>query len=169
MNEEGKLVRAKEGLRGFLEALAPQDVVGLTKFSSSVVPLVAPAPYRTNRAALTAAVRDIIPEADTALRDATAASVAKVQKAADADHINAVVLLTDGEDTRSSLTEQQVLDRLRTAGRAESDKVRVFTIAYGSEPNTRELDAYAQATGGKAFRASTSDIEQVYRAISSFF
>jgi Ca-activated chloride channel family protein len=169
MNEEGKLVRAKEGLQGFLKALAPQDVVGLTTFSSSVVSLVPAAPYRTNRTQLAAAVRDLVPEAETALRDAAAQSVAKVEKVADADHINAVVLLTDGEDTRSSLTEQQVVDRLRAAGRAESNRVRVFTIAYGSQPNTRELESYAQATGGKAFRASTSDIEQVYRAISSFF
>jgi Ca-activated chloride channel family protein len=169
MNDEDKLVRAKEGLQGFFRELAPQDEVGLTKFSTKVVPLVAPAPFRINKERLRVAIVDIVPENDTAVRDATVQEVERIKKLADADHINAVVVLTDGEDTASSLTESQVVERLRAEGDAESRQVRVFTIAYGSQPNARELQRYADASGGKAFRASTDDIEQVYRSISSFF
>jgi hypothetical protein len=45
----------------------------------------------------------------------------------------------------------------------------VFTIAYGSDAKAGELNAFAAASGGKGFTASTTDIEQVYRSISSFF
>ena len=47
--------------------------------------------------------------------------------------------------------------------------MRVFTIAYGSDAKASELERFAEASGGKGFTASTADIEQVYRSISSFF
>ena len=58
---------------------------------------------------------------------------------------------------------------MRQEGRADSNGVRVFTIANGSEPNARVLKRFADASGGKAFVGNTDDIEQVYRSISSFF
>ena len=112
---------------------------------------------------------DIIPEDDTAVYDATVQAVDAIKARADAEHINAVVVLTDGADTTSSVTSRQVLDRLGQEGKAESNAVRVFTIAYGSDAKASELDRFAAASGGKGFTASTADIEQVYRSISSFF
>ena len=128
-----------------------------------------PSSELVTRGALTQAVRDIIPEDDTAVYDATVQAVDAIKARADAEHINAVVVLTDGADTTSSLTSQEVLDRLGQEGKAESNAVRVFTIAYGSDAKADELDRVAEASGGKGFTASTADIEQVYRSISSFF
>jgi Ca-activated chloride channel homolog len=169
MQDEDKLVHAKAGLLAFFRQVAPQDEIGLTKFSAKVTQLVAPAPFARNRAALTQAVKDIIPEDDTAVYDATVQAVEAIKARADAEHINAVVVLTDGADTTSSVTSQQVLDRLGQEGKAESNAVRVFTIAYGSDAKASELERFAEASGGKGFTASTADIEQVYRSISSFF
>jgi Ca-activated chloride channel family protein len=169
MNDEHKLERAKEGLAAFFRQVAPQDEIGLIKFSSDVVPLVAPAPYSQNQAQLQAALKDIFPEDDTAVYDATFEAVEAIKQTADDDHINAVVVLTDGDDTNSGRDARQVIERLRREGRAESNGVRVFTIAYGSEPNARVLQRFAEASGGKAFAGNTDDIEQVYRSISSFF
>jgi Ca-activated chloride channel homolog len=169
MADENKLEHAKDGLAAFFKQVAPQDVVGLAKFSASVKQLVPPAPFRENRGPLQAAVRDIIPEDDTSIYDALLFGVDQVKRTADSDHINAVVVLTDGQDTHSSASRQQVLDRLRAEGSAESGGVRVFTIAYGKEAKERELAEFAAASGGKGFPASTSDIAQVYRSISSFF
>lgn len=169
MNDERKLERAKEGLQAFFKQVAPQDEIGLIKFSSDVVPLVPPAPYRENKAQLQAALKDIFPEDDTAVYDATYEAVEAIKRTADDDHINAVVVLTDGDDTNSGRDAGQVVERLRREGEAESNGVRVFTIAYGSEPNEQVLQRFAQASGGKAFVGNTDDIEQVYRSISSFF
>jgi Ca-activated chloride channel family protein len=169
MQDEDKLVHAKQGLLAFFRQVAPQDEIGLTKFSAKVTQLVAPAPFARNRAALTRAVNGIIPEDDTAVYDATVQAVDAIKSSADAEHINAVVVLTDGADTTSSISGQQVLERLGQEGRAESSAVRVFTIAYGSDAKASELQRFAEASGGKAFTASTADIEQVYRSISSFF
>ncbi len=169
MQDEDKLAHAKQGLLAFFRQVAPQDEIGLTKFSSKVTQLVAPAPFTANRAALTKAVNGIIPEDDTTVYDATVQAVDAIKARADSEHINAVVVLTDGADTSSSVTSRQVLDRLGQEGKAESNAVRVFTIAYGSDAKASELDRFAAASGGKGFTASTADIEQVYRSISSFF
>jgi Ca-activated chloride channel family protein len=169
MQDEDKLVHAKQGLLAFFRQVAPQDEIGLTKFSAKVTQLVAPAPFASNRDALTRAVNGIIPEDDTAVYDATVDAVEAIKARADAEHINAVVVLTDGADTTSSVSSDQVLARLSQEGKAESNAVRVFTIAYGSDAKASELQRFAEASGGKAFTASTADIEQVYRSISSFF
>ena len=58
---------------------------------------------------------------------------------------------------------------LEPQGRKESGQIRVFTIAYGTDPNEAELALYADATGGKAYEGTRDDIESVYLSISSFF
>jgi Ca-activated chloride channel family protein len=85
------------------------------------------------------------------------------------DRINAVVVLTDGEDTDSSRTAEDVAAEL-DQGDSEN-RVRVFTIAYsaGAAGAAEALEQIAAASGGKAYTGTTDDIESVYRSISSFF
>src|SRR4051794_18659554 len=52
MGDENKLEHAKEGLRGFLANAAPQDRIGLMKFSARPQLLVPIRPFAQNRAAL---------------------------------------------------------------------------------------------------------------------
>jgi Ca-activated chloride channel family protein len=169
MGDENKIQQAKDGLEAFFREAAPQDRIGLTRFSSDVVPLVPIAPMRTNRAKLAAAVKAIFPDGDTRVRDATVDAVEAVEAKFDPGAINAVVLLTDGVDTVSSRSADAVVKELEAQGRKESGQIRVFTIAYGSEPNESELARYAEATGGKAYEGTKDDIESVYLSISSFF
>jgi Ca-activated chloride channel homolog len=169
MGAENKLDQAKEALIAFLREAAPQDRVGLTKFSSDITPLVPIAGMRTNRAKLIAAAKTILPVGDTRVRDATVEGVKAVERVLDRESINAVVVLTDGEDTVSSRSADRTVSDLERQGRKESGQIRVFTIAYGTDPNEAELARYAEATGGKAYKGSTDDIASVYRSISSFF
>jgi Ca-activated chloride channel family protein len=169
MADEDKLEHAKTGLQEFFRHVAPQDEIGLAKFSDRITPLVAPAPFRQDRGALQAAVRDIIPEDDTSLYDAILFGLNTIKAHADTGQINALVILTDGHDTHSSATTQQVMAALRAQGQAESASVRVFTIAYGADADQGELERFADASGGKGFPADTGDIAAVYRSISSFF
>jgi Ca-activated chloride channel homolog len=169
MSEENKLQYAKEGLEAFLAEAAPQDRIGLTKFSSEVRELVPIAPIASNRKRLLRAVRDIQPEGETALRDAVVDGVRAVDARLDKDAINAVVMLTDGQNNASDRTVDEVAAVLAEHGRRELGQIRVFTIAYGSEPNEVELRRYAQESGGKPFEAGTHNIQSVYQQISSFF
>jgi Ca-activated chloride channel family protein len=169
MGDNDKIGQAKAGLQAFLREAGARDRVGLMKFSSSAEMLVPIGPMSANRARLLDAVAHINPESDTRLRDTTVDAVNLLQSHLDRNAINAVVLLTDGQDTVSGRTAQQVVAALAPQARKETGQIRVFTIAYGADANAGELAAYAGATGGKAFKAGTSDIEQVYRSISSFF
>ena len=139
MGEENKLEQAIEGLKGFFREAAPQDRIGLIKFSGQITPLVPIAPMRTNRQALLDATETILPEDETRVRDATIAGVQAVEAALDPDAINAVVVLTDGEDTSSGRDADAVVRELEAERRKECGQIRVFTIAYGSEPNADEL------------------------------
>ena len=169
MSEEGKLTHAKEGLNAFLKEAGPNDRIGFMKFSNQATQLVPIAPMKTNRRAILRALEEILPEEDTRLRDTIVDAVDAVDAKLDRDAINAVVVLTDGADTTSDRSTEETAAELAKQGRRETGQIRVFTIAYGSEPNETELNRYAQESGGKGFIAGTQNIEAVYQQISSFF
>jgi Ca-activated chloride channel family protein len=169
MSNENKLTQAKEGLTGFFREAGARDRIGLIKFSSTITELVPIGPMKTNRAKLIAAAQDILPDEDTRVRDATVAGLNAVAAALDRDAINAVVVLTDGEDTASDRSGYDVIKLLESEGRKETGQIRVFTIAYGRDPNESELAKYAAASGGKSYKGGTDDIASVCRSISSFF
>src|SRR3954469_11588057 len=169
MGDENKLEQAKQGLRGFFANAAPQDRIGLMKFSSRPQLLVPLAPFGANKGRLQNAVNSLFPEDDTALFQATAAGLDVVKKRADTSRINAVVLLTDGQDTAGGISEGQLLTRLEAEGRAETGGVKLYTIAYGSDADKELLARFSDATGGKSFAGDTSNIDSVYLSISSFF
>jgi Ca-activated chloride channel family protein len=170
MAQEQRLVSAKRGLRTFIAQASKQDNVGLTIFSDRIQPLLPIAPVGSNRAQLRSTVANLIADGGTAIYDATAAGVSQVSKQADTSRINAVVLLTDGEDTDSSRNADDIVRELAAQGDS-AKRVRVFTIAYsaGAEGAAENLKRIADASGGKAYVGKTSDIESVYRSISSFF
>jgi Ca-activated chloride channel family protein len=169
MGDENKLEQAKSGLRGFFANAAPQDRIGLMKFSDKPRLLVPIAPFGANKGNLRSAVDQIFPENDTALFQATKAGVDLVKQRADTSRINAVVLLTDGQDTAGGVSESQVLTRLEQEGRAETGGVKLYTIAYGADADQALLARFSGATGGKPFVGDTSNIDSVYLSISSFF
>jgi Ca-activated chloride channel homolog len=169
MGDENKLEHAKDGLLGFLANAAPQDRIGLMKFSAKPKLLVPIKPFGSNKGDLRTAVQQLFPEDDTALFQATADGLEVVKKQADTSRINAVVLLTDGQDTAGGISESQLLSRLEDEGRAETGGVRLYTIAYGSDADKDLLERFSAATGGKAFEGDNSNIDSVYLSISSFF
>jgi Ca-activated chloride channel family protein len=169
MGDENKLEHAKQGLRGFLANAAPQDRIGLMKFSAQPQLLVPIAPFGANRTRLRDAVDQLFPEDDTALYQATSDGIDVVKKQADTSRINAVVLLTDGQDTAGGVSEGQLLSKLQDEGRAETGGVRLYTIAYGSDADQGLLARFSAATGGKPFVGDNSNIDSVYLSISSFF
>jgi Ca-activated chloride channel homolog len=170
MADEDRLERAKEGLETFFKEVSPNDRVGLTIFSDQIQPLVAIKPFEQNRGPLRESVGRLIADGGTAFFDATAEGVNTVQDLNDEERINAVVLLTDGEDTDSQRGVEEVVELLRGQGESAT-QTRVFTIAYSAQAEGAEeaLQEISKASGGQAYTGDTEDIETVYRSISSFF
>jgi Ca-activated chloride channel homolog len=170
MVEQDRLERAKEGLETFLREVSPNDRVGLMTFSDEIRPLVPIAPVKQNESRLRSTVNSLIADGGTAYHDAAIRGLSEVQALRDRERINAVVLLTDGEDTDSSATIDQAVQKMEAQGDTEN-RVRVFTIAYSASAQGAEegLKRIAEASGGQPYSGDTEDIELVYRSISSFF
>jgi Ca-activated chloride channel family protein len=170
MNEESRLQRAKAGLNAFLGTIEPQDRVGLLAFSDVVTPLVPVQPLRLNGARLRRTVDGLVTNGGTSLYDAVDASVQRVEALASRDRIEAVVVLSDGQDLNSQLVLNDLTKRLESHAEAAT-RVRVYAIAYSADAaGARDaLDKIAAATGGKVFEGGTQNIESVYRQIASFF
>jgi Ca-activated chloride channel family protein len=170
MAEEQRLERAKAGLRTFFRNVGRQDSVGLTIFSDRITPLISIGPFASNRAQLQKTVRNLIADGGTAVYDATIEGFRSVRQDATPERISAVVVLTDGEDTDSGASADDVVSAVRAQGDS-SNQVRVFTIAYsaGALGAAEALQEISEASGGQAYEGTTEDIETVYRSISSFF
>jgi Ca-activated chloride channel homolog len=170
MNDENRLERAKDGLEVFFRQVSPKDRLGLTIFSDQIQPLVRIAPFQRNREELRSTVSGLIADGGTAFYDASAEGFRAVRALKDRARINAVVLLTDGEDTDSSRDVSSVVAEIEGQGDSE-DKVRIFTIAYSAQAEGAKeaLERIARTSGGKPYEGDTEDIESVYRSISSFF
>ena len=170
MNDQDRLARAKDGLATFFREVSRNDRVGLTIFSDVIQPVVPVGPFAQNEGRLRDTVDRLIADGGTAFFDATVEGVETVRALNDQERINAVVLLTDGEDTDSSRGVEQVVELLRSQGDSAT-RTRVFTIAYSASAEGAEeaLAAIAEASGGQAYAGDVEDIETVYRSISSFF
>jgi Ca-activated chloride channel homolog len=170
MAEENRLVRAKQGLEAFFREVGEQDSVGLNIFSDRLQPLLPVAPFRDNERRLRETVSNLIADGGTAVYDATIDGFESVRAQATPERINAVVVLTDGEDTDSAASAEDAVRAVRVQGDSD-DQVRVFTIAYsaGAVGAAEALAAIAEASGGQPYEGDTEDIEAVYRSISSFF
>jgi Ca-activated chloride channel homolog len=101
MADENRLVRAKEGLKTFFAEVGKQDSVGLTIFSDQIQPLLPVRPFTQSERPLRETVSNLIADGGTAVYDATIDGFKSVRADATPERINAVVVLTDGEDTDS--------------------------------------------------------------------
>jgi Ca-activated chloride channel homolog len=170
MNDENRLVRAKEGLKTFFDQVGRQDSVGLTIFSDRIQPLIPVGPFSQQQGRLRETVNNLIADGGTAVYDATVDGFNQIRSEASPERITAVVVLTDGEDTDSSISAEDVVNTVRAQGDSD-DQVRVFTIAYsaGAVGAAEALEQIATASGGQPYEGDTEDIETVYKSISSFF
>ena len=170
MAEENRLVRAKGGLEAFFAEVGKQDSVGLNIFSDRLQSLIPVTPFRENERRMRETVENLIADGGTAVYDATINGFESVRADATPERINAVVVLTDGEDTDSAASAEDAVRAVRAQGDSD-EQVRVFTIAYsaGAVGAAEALAAIAEASGGQAYEGDTEDIEAVYRSISSFF
>ncbi|MET0740527.1 MAG: substrate-binding domain-containing protein [Candidatus Nanopelagicales bacterium] len=111
----------------------------------------------------TALAEVAVAQGDTALYDTALAAVREVRQRWSAEKVNAVVLLSDGEDTDD---DSIGLDGLLQTLQTENDPARpvpVITIAYGPEAGADVLARISEATGGATYTATDPrQIRQVF-------
>jgi hypothetical protein len=146
---ETRFAVAVNGVGKALTQMGPEDTYGLSVFSDAGVRPLIPLGRRDKEAAA-AALNAVAPFGGTPLHHAIIDSLDRVGTD-DADHVSAVIALTDGEDTTSAQTRQDVVDAVRSKG------IRVFVIAVGGAScATHALTTITDASGGEC-RDSTTD------------
>ena len=174
MDRQDKLTNALAGLKTFLNQTREVDRVGLVVFDQNAHLLVPIDVLSKNRAQLMDYIDnpDKLPRQDsTAIYDGVAAGLDELDRLNDKEHINALVLLTDGQDNASQpQNKREVPNRLRT-NRNELYGVKLFPIAYGTgeEVDTTLLQQFADDTQTIMVTGDPTNIQKIYDAISNYF
>lgn len=149
------LAGARDAAAGFIRRLTENDEIGIISFDETIR---IDQPLARDRTAAEAAVQSIIPGTNTVLFDAVSAGLVELKKAT-AKRL-ALILLSDGKDTRSRAVPAEAVAGAKAAG------VAVFTVGFGSAVEAAVLQKLADETGGRYFAAARpEDLLALYQTI----
>jgi Ca-activated chloride channel family protein len=166
MSEDQKMPNAKAGAKQLVSLLSDKDDFSLLQFSDSANWAIQDAPLGVARKTSNTAIDSLFPGGQTALYDSVGMAYAHLQQRP-ADHIRALIVLTDGDDNLSKATLTDLLKNIHAD--AETHTIRIFTIAYGRDAQKSVLQQIADSTQGKAYDGTPANIVEVFRDISTFF
>ncbi len=164
MNSNGKLSAARDGARAFVDRLGNDDFVTVYAFNGTSMLVVPQTQIGAGRSRVEDGIASLKADGDTALYDTLL--MARQTLKPDPKRINAIVLLTDGQDTASKKTQLSgLLDAIRNA----KGSVTIYAIGYGSDADGSVLTQIADAGNGSYFAGDPATINQVYLEIASQF
>ncbi|NJN97147.1 MAG: solute-binding protein [Anaerolineales bacterium] len=164
-----KIASARTSLAQFVQLLDSRDQLQVISFSTEVTELTPLSPLADKKDEVVRRVSGLIEEGDTSLYDATLRAITDLKTNGNPDHIRGVVVLSDGQDTFSTTTLEQLMAQIGTAGEEGGNAIKLFTIAFGSDADTEVLRQLSESTGGKLYSSDPSTINQVYAEIALFF
>ena len=168
MNEEHKIQSAREGAKQLVQLLDDGDTFSFLPFSSALHWAQKNASVKDERAKLTTQIDSLFAGGGTALYDSIDAAYQQLASAGPGESkIEAVVVLTDGEDTESKMKLEELMERIKFNG--ETRAIHIFTIAYGKDARKDILQRIADATQAKFYVGTPQNIVEVFRDISTFF
>src|SRR5215217_157162 len=161
VTDDGKtrLDLAQQAAVGALDQFKASDDVGLWAFSTdlggpdpNVRQLVPIGQIGTNKADIARAIEGQFPTNGTPLYEVTEQAYTTMLDSYDPAKINAIVLLTDGQNDDGAPDDdnqqfQDLIARLQQGSEGSSSQpVRLFTISYGDDADQLTLRAISQAT-----------------------
>ena len=165
-----KIKGAAEGSVAFIERIHPDDEIYVIGFSTTTYDMGGGRAGDVGEN-LVSSVGGIVAEGSTALFDAVCEAAAKVNTLRAEDEANGekrlygIVVLSDGEDTASGRSENQMFECLPSGEDVSGTKV--FTIAYGDDADKDLMKRIANRTNGKTFTGDPANIETIYNSISA--
>ena len=169
MNENRRIENARFGASQLIDLLSDSDSFRLMAFNQNVFPSAPAAQLGKSRSKALRDSASLMADGGTALYDAISKAYQDQLAAAQQhpDEISAIVVLTDGADTNSSLKLEGLLNQIRFD--SESHNIRVFTIGYDSGGQKDALQKIADATQARFFDGKPENIRAVFKEISTFF
>jgi Ca-activated chloride channel family protein len=169
---EARLETAQEAAIGFARTLRPQDLAEILDFDSRATILQ---PFTNDAAQLEQAIRKTSAGGSTSMYNAIYIALKNLKRivATNTDDVRrqAIVVLSDGEDTSSLLPFEEVLDL------AKRSETAIYAIGLrsgegsGASRGFREaefvLRQLSQETGGRAFfPGAVTELAAIYKQIS---
>jgi Ca-activated chloride channel family protein len=167
---EDKLATAQEAATGFVRRMKKDDVIEVIEFNSQVR---VPQPFTNDVNALERAIRATSVNGSTSLYNAVYVSLRslKDERAKNAEEIRrqAIVVLSDGDDTSSVIEYDDVLDL------AKRSETAIYAIGLRQQESGRGkfkeaefvLRQLSQETGGRVFfPTSVAELPKIYQQIS---
>lgn len=161
-----KIKNAAEAAAQFVASMGTNDEVYVYLFGDRVVQLQPSGRVGNVSEDLAGKLRFLIAGGQTYLNDAiceAARQIKTLQSEAEAGKsppLYGIVVLSDGRDTASQHTANDVLNVCLPA-REEATGVRVFTVAYGEDADTTFLTRLANSSNGKFFEANPDNVAEI--------
>jgi Ca-activated chloride channel homolog len=168
MRKDDKIGQARVAIRGFLEDQASTNNIGLVRFSADVETLVPLAGFESNRADMEQQVDLLEARGATAMYDALAATIDQFATRPDNSRIRAIILLSDGQDTDSRTSINDVVAKLKEVRNSKSP-ILVIPVAYGADADINALNAIARASDTTVQPGTADNIQRLLDVIGSYF
>jgi len=164
-----KISSARESLGQFIGLLDDRDRVQIIFFSTEIISINELSPLANDREELQRRVSAISEGGGTRLFDAILNAYQTMEKSGNEDHIRAVVVLSDGMDTDSSLNMEDLINQIGVTDEESGTAIKIFTIAFGNDANKEILNQISETTGGRPYIGNPDSIYDIYAEIETFF
>jgi len=157
-----KLAAVQSSLQAYLNQIGRRDVVALIDFDGEVRPPVVVRGGGGAQEQATAFVAGLRADGATRLHDAVLAGRDWVRRSRRPGEILAVVVLTDGKDSGSSLGQGALMAALARSGLRSDERIGVFSIGYGNsgDYNADALRRIAQSNGGEFLEGTVDSVRR---------
>lgn len=159
-----KMDNMQEAAVQFVQQMGDDDYLSIIAFSTEPELIVRHVLVGDNRDKIVRAIQDLRAIGDTTLFDAIGDGAALLTETALPSTANAMVVLTDGQDTRSYRFNSATAMQEATANNAT-----VFTIAYGGDADEQTLERLAIQANGNFFVGDEASIAAIYEEMSAAF
>jgi Ca-activated chloride channel family protein len=161
--EGNKLPAVQQTLQNYVNRLNPNDRIALIDFDSTIRSPVVVDGTPAGKNDGIAFISSLSVDGGTALYDASLYARNWLLQNFRPDAINAILVLTDGEDSGSKTNLEQLTTDLEKTSFEGDQRVSFFTIGYGSEGdfNPKVLEQIAQTTGGYYSKGDPETISRV--------
>ena len=166
-----KIEQVRSAATKFLDSMPKQNRVGLTIFNDQIQKLTPPGLVERVSPDIKNQLASMQAAGDTSLYYTIIATLDEMQATAPADgedRIRAIMVLSDGQDTASKASLNDVLTRIGQA-RSGRNPILIIPVAYGADADIAALNSIAQASSTKVQSGDPKDIQKLLEIISSYF
>ena len=162
--EGDKIIGMRLAAEQFVQQMGDDDYISVIDFHTQPDVVVYHERVGDKREDVIAIIQRMVDGGDTALYDAIATGAQIIDQTTLPQTTNAMVVLTDGQNTNSLRDFDSTL-----ISEATAHDTTIFTIAYGSDADESVLQALATQGNGNFFLGDEASIAAIYDEMSAAF